>query len=234
MTLLFSPPSLDDLLRLLRAWRFWMLGALIGALLGAGMYLIAPPPYRARATVSVDFNLEEAWPLETDRQQFYYLQREARKLQEIAWSDAVIQTVARADGAATVRELRERKLQLSQPADGGWHFYADDANPSRAQVLASSWAQAFTRQGQENTASSAGLTSFIEVTITQAADLPVARSLPVSVYLLAGALSAWFLSSFCILFFDFDQPRNTKPSIKQEQNKANKQKSKSKIKNRKS
>jgi len=90
MNYLFSPPSLDDLIRLLKAWRFWVLGALTGALLGAATFYIAPPPYRARATVNVDFNLEEAWPDETDRQQFYYLEREARKLEEIAWSDAEV------------------------------------------------------------------------------------------------------------------------------------------------
>src|SRR3990172_6142052 len=105
MTWLFSPPSLDDLTRLLRAWRFWMLGALVGALLAAAIYFIAPPPYRARATVNVDFNLEQAWPQETDRRQFYYLEREARKLEEVAWSDAVMQSVADADGRVTVDEL---------------------------------------------------------------------------------------------------------------------------------
>ena len=91
-------PSLDDLIRLLKAWRFWVLGALVGALLGAAIFYLAPPPYRARATVNVDFNLEEAWPEETDRQQFYYLERETRKLEEIAWSDDVIQVVADANG----------------------------------------------------------------------------------------------------------------------------------------
>src|SRR5690242_17344370 len=63
---LFSPPSIDDLVRLLKAWRFWSVGALVGALLGAAIYYMAPPPYRAQATVLVDFNLEQAWPQETD------------------------------------------------------------------------------------------------------------------------------------------------------------------------
>src|SRR5947207_15585892 len=80
MKFLFTPPSLDDLIRLLKAWRFWSLGTLIGGLIGAAVFYIAPPPYRAHAVVLVDFNLEQAWPKDTDRQQFYYLERETRKL----------------------------------------------------------------------------------------------------------------------------------------------------------
>jgi hypothetical protein len=213
MNLLFSPPSLDDLIRLLKAWRFWVLAAFLGSLLGAAIYGIAPPPYQARATVLVDFNLEEAWPLETDRQQFYYLEREARKLEEIAWSDAVLEKVA--GGRLAISMLRDGKLQLSQPAEGGWHFYADDSDARHAQTLASAWAQAFTETARENIEGSQGLNSFIEVTLTQSADLPVARSLPLGAYLLAGVLGAWFLSAFCILFFDFGRSRASKTAASQ-------------------
>ena len=90
MKLLFASPSFDDLIRLFKAWRFWSLGALIGGLIGVAVFYIAPPPYRAHAVVLVDFNLEQAWPEETDRQQFYYLERESRKLEELAYSDAVL------------------------------------------------------------------------------------------------------------------------------------------------
>ena len=62
MTWLFSPPSLDDLARLLKAWRFWSIGVILGGLIGAAAYYAAPPLYRAQATVLVDFNLEQAWP----------------------------------------------------------------------------------------------------------------------------------------------------------------------------
>ncbi|HJQ13892.1 MAG TPA: hypothetical protein VJ830_04010, partial [Anaerolineales bacterium] len=143
---LFSSPSIDDLIRLLKAWRFWSVGALIGALLGAGAYYIVPPPYRAHAIVLVDFNLEQAWPKETDRQQFYYLERETRKLEEIAWSDMVMGSVVETVGDTTTEELRNKTLSLSQPAEGGWNFYADDKDPERAAEIASAWSQVFVEQ----------------------------------------------------------------------------------------
>ncbi len=75
MKLILAPPAPHDLVRLLKAWRFWVLGALVGALAGAAVYTLAPPPFRARATVNVDFHMELAWPQNTDREQFYYLER---------------------------------------------------------------------------------------------------------------------------------------------------------------
>src|SRR5512133_1109418 len=146
MNFLLASPSIEDLIRLLRAWRFWMLGAILGVSIGAALYYVVPPPYRAKATVNVDFNLEQAWPQETDRQQFYYLERESRKLEEIARSDDVMKMVVEANRDATVQELRNGKLTLSQPAEGGWHFYADDKNPERAAALASTWSQIFAEQ----------------------------------------------------------------------------------------
>jgi pimeloyl-ACP methyl ester carboxylesterase len=200
MNLLLSPPSLDDLIRLLKAWRFWVVGALVGALLGAGLFLIAPPPYRARATVNVDFNLEEAWPQDTDRQQFYYLEREARKLEEIAWSDEVMRVVADASGM-DVSVLRERILSLSQPADAGWHFYADDHDPGRAEALASIWAQAFSEQAQSDMAAQVGLNRFVRVNPVQVEDLPVFRSVSRGAYLLSGSVGFLTLSASLVLFF---------------------------------
>ena len=200
MTRLFSPPSLDDLIRLLKAWRFWLLGSFIGVLFGAAIFYISPPPYSARATVNVDFNLEEAWPQETDRQQFFYLEREARKLEEIARSDDVLQMLS-SGLIIPVDELRSRKLKLSQPAEAGWHFYAEDPNPERAQEIAAAWALMFAEKVKENVANSAGLNSFIQVDATQTENLPVERSVSLSVYLFAGAISFLFLSSLFVLFF---------------------------------
>ena len=200
MKLLFSHPSLDVLIRLLKAWRFWVLGALAGALLGGAIFYIAPPPYRARATVNVDFNLEEAWPEDTDRQQFYYLERETRKLEEIAWSDRVMQIVANASGM-DVSTLRSEVLSLSQPAEAGWHFYADDRDPKKAESIASAWALAFTEQAQADMAAQVGLNEFARLDAAQVEDLPISRSVSLGMYLLSGSVGFLVLSVLVILFF---------------------------------
>ncbi|MCJ7434443.1 MAG: hypothetical protein MUO77_13225 [Anaerolineales bacterium] len=200
MNIIFSPPSLEDFSRLLKAWRFWLLAALLGALIGVGIYDVLPPPYRARATVLVDFNLEQAWPKDTDRQQFYYLERESRKLEEIAWSDSVLQVVAQ-DHAVTIAALRDEKLFLSQPAEGGWHLYAEDQDRKLAESIASTWAQAFADQARAKIGQSDGLNSFIQLDVTQYADLPVKRSVSISVYLFASVLTFMTLAAFGVLFF---------------------------------
>jgi capsular polysaccharide biosynthesis protein len=194
MNLLFTPPSLDDLIRLLKAWRFWVLGALIGSALGAAVYSIAPPPYRAKATVNVDFNFEEAFPENTDRQDFYYLEREARKMEEIAWSDEVLSQLN-----APIEELRSGKLILSQPAEAGWHFYAQDNDPQKAEELASAWANAFVDKVQAEI-QAGNINEFVKLEVTQSADLPKERSVPLSNYLLAGASGFLFTAVFATLF----------------------------------
>jgi len=197
---LFSPPSLNDLIRLLKAWRFWVLGAILGAAIGAAAYYVAPPPYRARATVTVDFNLEEAFPQDTDRQYFYYLERETRKLEDIAWSDDVMDQLSSEFGIP-VEELRGGKLELSQPAEGGWHFYATDETVRQAVEIASTWARLFTDEVNAKVANSDGLNPFIRVEMMQAENLPTEPSLPQSTYLLIGAIGFLAVSAFSVLFF---------------------------------
>lgn len=197
---IFSPPSLTDLTRLLKAWRFWTLGAILGAVIGAAVYVIAPPPYRARATVVVDFNLEEAFPQDTDRQYFYYLERETRKLEEIALSDEVMNQLSSEFGIP-VEELRGGKLELSQPAEGGWHFYATDSNVRQAVQIASTWARLFTDEVNKRVAASDGLNPFIRADMAQVENLPTEPSLPLSTYLLIGAIGFLAVSAFAVLFF---------------------------------
>ena len=225
---LLTAPTIDDITRLLRAWRFWVLGTLLGALLGAGCYYVFPPQYRARATVVVDFNMEQAWPNNPDDKLFYYLDREARKLEEVAKSDAVMQQVADKTGR-TVAELRSGELELSQPQDGGWHFYASDPRADVAANLASAWAEAFTAQVQQGIqtavvldatrkalaanpgdakiqgevnaleAKSLGITPELQVSAAQTRDLPVEREVGLGSYVLAGAGMCLALGGLLIL-----------------------------------
>jgi len=200
MKLIFSSPSIDDLIRLLKAWRFWSMGALLGGLLGAGFFYIAPPPYRAHAVVLVDFNLEQALPNDTDRQYFYYLERETRKLEETAYSDSVIDAVAAASQNVTSAELKNGMLFLSQPAEGGWNFYVDDPNPDRAATIASLWATQFANQVRVQVASAQGANALIEATVTRSASRPVNRSISISLYVFVGAVIVLALGSIGVLF----------------------------------
>ncbi len=203
MKFMLSAPSSDNLIGLLKAWRFWLMGAVAGALLGAVVYVLAPLEYRARATVNVDFHLEQAWPQNTDREQFYYLERETRKLEEIAMSDAVLNAVAAQSGAGNAEELRGGKLQLSQPGNGGWHFFADDRDAHKAAAMAGAWAKAFAQQVQSQVAQpSSGLEKFISAAPTQVEGLQARRAVSVSLYMLAGAMVVLAMATIGILFVD--------------------------------
>lgn len=230
-TRLFASSSTDDLIQLLQAWRFWLLGSLIGAILGGLTYAIFPPDFRARATVVVDFNMEQAWPVDSDRELFYYLEREARKLQEVAWSDEVLSAVANEAGDIGIEELRSSVLELSEPADGGWHFYANAHDPARAEQLASIWAETFTDktlQGIENAVAldaarktlesdptneallsriselettTLGITPEIQVFLAQGKNLKAERRVGMGSYVFAGAVLLMVLSALIVLFF---------------------------------
>jgi len=201
MNHLLTPPTFDDLLRLLRAWRLWLLGALLGGLLGMAVYAVFPPEYRARATVMVDFNVEQSWAEIPDREVFYFLDREARKLVELAWADDVLQTVAENAGLDGTT-LRSGVLTLSQPSDGGWHFYADSVDAGLAVKLASVWAEAFTVKAA---ASADQFTPYLVITPTQTDNLPVTRAVPLGTYALAGAGLGMVLLAFWALIMGSKQ-----------------------------
>ena len=200
MNKLLAPPTFDDLMRLLRAWRLWLAGALLGGLLGMAVYVLFPPEYRARATVMVDFNVEQSWAEIPDREVFYFLDREARKLVELAWADDVLQSVAKDTGLDRAT-LRTGVLTLSQPSDGGWHFYADSADAGLAAKLAGTWAETFAVKAA---ASADQFTPYLVITPTQLENLPVTRAVPLGTYALAGAGLGMVLLAFWALFFAKD------------------------------
>ncbi len=133
----------------LAAWRWWLAVALLGAAVGRALYAVAPPPYRARSEVVVDHNLEAALPRGTDRHLFYYLSRENKKLEALAWSDAVLSPVAALLGRP-MGELRQGEvLVLRQEKDGLWHFWVTTDDAWQARQAAALWARTFTQTAQE-------------------------------------------------------------------------------------
>lgn len=163
---ILQTPSVDDFILVLKAWRLWLLAALVGALLGFAFQTLFPPGYRAQATVNVDHNLELAWPdASKERDLMTYLSRETQKLEELAMDDATLQMVVDENPGTSISMLRDGVLKLSQPGEGGWHFWADDPDPQRAESLAASWAAAFYDRSLE------GVKTAIQLQAAQAAML---------------------------------------------------------------
>ena len=114
---LLKPPSLEEFLRLLTAWRVWAAGAVVGAAVAALVYIIVPPQYRAQATVLVDQHVEQVIPVERSELLIYtYLQRETDKLVELAWSDQVLSQLSNQTGIP-VASLRDGR-RCRRPAQG--------------------------------------------------------------------------------------------------------------------
>lgn len=230
-TWFLRPPSQDDLIQVLQAWRIWLLATFIGALLGSALFFVVPPTYRAQATVTVDHDLEQAWPdAEAERFLMTYLSRETQKLIEVAWSDATLQLVADENPGTSIESLRSGILQLSQPSDGPWHFWADDPDANRAAQLASSWAKAFyersiygvdiaiqlqaaqaalvqqpadasiTETIQTLEQESLGINPYLQVHLSQSQQIPVKRTVGYSTYILGGAATVWILTLLGLLF----------------------------------
>ncbi|NPA26886.1 MAG: hypothetical protein GXO36_04745 [Chloroflexi bacterium] len=141
----FRPPSLEDLVRVLLAWRWLAAGALAGAALAAGFAALAPSPYRARAEIVVDYNLEEVLPQGTDRRLFYFLSRENKKLLSLAWSDEVLRAVSDVSGQPVDALRTQGWLTLYDERDGRWHFWATAPTAPQARAWVATWAQTFLR-----------------------------------------------------------------------------------------
>ncbi len=207
---LLKRPSVEDLLDVLSAWRLWVAGAALGAALAAALYFIAPPPYRAQATVIVDHNVEMVLSEErSDRDLNYYLQRETDKLVLLAYADDTLRPLAALSGLP-LDELRKHTLSLSQPGDGGWHFYADAADPALAQSMAAGWAESFRERAQaESQRASAPdvdnpsvISPYLTFESAQVESLPVERAVPPGVFLLAGSLLGAALAATLTLLLD--------------------------------
>ena len=135
--------------RVLQSWRLWVVGAVIGGLLGWGVYALFPPPYRAVASVVVDYNIEELWISRLNVQFAFFYQRETRKLKAAAFSDETLSTVVERVEDVTVEELRSRKLMITYPYDGIWRFWVDDTDPDKAERLANVWVETFLERVRE-------------------------------------------------------------------------------------
>ncbi len=146
---ILSAPTSENFTDALSAWRLLLVAALIGGLIGAAIYQLWVPPFRAMSKVVVDQNLEQALPAAPDREVFYFLERETQKLEELAWSDTVLEQVTMQVEGVKISDLRGGLLQLSQPGDGGWRFYGVNSSPEKAKQLAKSWANIFTEEVQK-------------------------------------------------------------------------------------
>lgn len=148
-----SNDGLVMLAKIFLNWKVLLISMVAGAILGQVMFSLFPPPYKARAVMIMDQNLEEVFPAAPDREIFYFLERETQKLEAIAWSDVVLEAVVASVEGYTIPDLRSGSLILSQPYDGGWNMYGVADNAETARALANAWADSFSdvvRNGVEN------------------------------------------------------------------------------------
>ncbi len=145
---LFEIPKFSTLSRILLSWKLLCIGFLAGGLIGAVICKLLPPIYRASSVVVINQNLEKLFPDSPDREIFYFLERETNRLEELAFSDIVLQQVADENPGYTIANLRSKNLVLAQPSDGGWKMYGYADQPAQAKSLAVTWAKVFSTEVQ--------------------------------------------------------------------------------------
>jgi hypothetical protein len=143
-------------LRLLGAFRFvlhrWpivLACALLGAAVASAAGLASPRRYVAEAGVVVDSNVDVVMPSAHRYDIASYLNQQALRLESIAFSDTVWETVSQTilrEGYAEDRPAAQAlagSVRLPHPTDGEWRFLAYSRNPALAARLANVWSQAF-------------------------------------------------------------------------------------------
>lgn len=132
--------------QILFSWQMWLLGALLGAIVGGILIFILPTQYRVHATVLVDQNTEEAWFATDEKNKFYYLDVENRKLEAVAWGDAVMHVISEVVPNVDVVALRNNQLKIVRQYDGIWEFHVIDKDREKAEQIAGAWAVAFSEE----------------------------------------------------------------------------------------
>lgn len=132
--------------RVLLSWRLWLVGALLGGLLGVLLSFVLPKQYETFATVVIDHNREQAWVTAFDKELFYFYDVENRKLEAYALGDTVLNAVVEDVPEVSVLELREDMIQLVKQYDGIWEMHVKSNDPDLSRAIAKSWAQAFTNE----------------------------------------------------------------------------------------
>ena len=132
---IFSAPTSDNFADALSAWRLLLVAALIGGLIGAAIYQLWTPPFRAMSKVIVDQNLEQALPAAPDREVFYFLERETQKLEELAWSDAVLEQVTLQVEGIKISDLRGGLLNFHSQVMVVGDFFGVNSSPERQNSL---------------------------------------------------------------------------------------------------
>ena len=128
---------------LLGAWRLWVIGALLGGVIGLIYIFLFPSGYVATASVLIDLNAEEAIPAGMDSDVFLFFARETRKLQSLAFSDGVLSPLLEIIPDTTLEELQEEILELNPPGEGEWHLLVIHDDPDKAIELVRLWTESF-------------------------------------------------------------------------------------------